>query len=452
MKYLHKNEASSNSENPLEVGVAWFSYMKSTEPDVRRLAEVLDDIRNGRWRREVDALRVIYAEQGKSEAYTKRKEKLPSFYISGTASTAKLMLTHSGLLQVDLDGLGERFSRLRAELENDPHTAAVFTSISGDGIKIAFRLAPLAAPLDKTEHGRAFAAVTAYFEERYGVTPDAQCKNVNRHCLISYDPALFWNEGALPFDWRMFFAGKNEGEEEEGLASCTPNPSNTSLPSSTSSTSATTPTTDTTYQASVEDKLAGRKLRAEYRKKHPEEAQLFEVLVDRLHPATPGERNGILVKLVTYLYRAVCPSLLRDFATKAHTLNPGFYKDPLSEHQAQVEAHFAAVARSYPESLSEQEREFYQTYNAAEQTAFRIVRDFALYTGQATLPPPLFICPAGHLATRLRNGGQASRLLERLRKDGVIEIAIPGTRRMFGVAGKATVYRWCLSSPPSAVR
>jgi hypothetical protein len=31
---------------------------------------------------------------------------------------------------------------------------------------------PLNDPLDKAEHKRAFASVTAYIEERYGVMPD----------------------------------------------------------------------------------------------------------------------------------------------------------------------------------------------------------------------------------------------------------------------------------------
>ena len=443
MHKLHKNEEARNSGDALSVEVAWFPYMKSTEPESRRLVEVLDDIENGVWRSKVEQLRAIYVKEDKRAEYTEKKERLPSFYISGTASEPKKMRTHSGNIQVDIDHLGERFFALRAKLPNDPHAAAVFTSISGHGIKCVFRIQPLDDPYDKAEHKRAFDAVTAYFKQHYDVTPDPQCKNVNRHCLVSWDSDLYRNGAAEPFEWRS--AMRRGDETEEGLSQ------DTHKTTYTSATTQTTCTTDTTYQVSLQDKLAATKLRAAYRKEHPDEAKLFETLVDRLHPATPGKRNAILVKAVTFLYRAVCPELLRDFMKRAYTLNPGYYGDTLSEHEKQVEAHLGSVQKTYPETLSDMEREFYEAYDPAEQAAFRISRDFAFYTKEVSLPPPLFVCPTNHLATRLRNGGQAGRLIERLRKGGVIEIVEPGAQRTLGFRGKATIYRWCLPYPESAV-
>jgi len=97
-------QSSSHDREALATDVAWFPYMKSIAPTARRLSEVLDEIQNGKWGEEVARLRAIRADSGK-KAYNREKERLPSFYISGTAATPTKMLTHTGMMQVDLDDL-----------------------------------------------------------------------------------------------------------------------------------------------------------------------------------------------------------------------------------------------------------------------------------------------------------------------------------------------------------
>ena len=113
MKDLHANQASGNHKDALLVEVAWFRYMKATKPKARRLGEVLDDVQSGAWRVQIERLRVIRAAQGE-DTYNREKEKLPSFYMSGKASTPTKMLTHSSVIQVDLDHLSDRLAAVRA--------------------------------------------------------------------------------------------------------------------------------------------------------------------------------------------------------------------------------------------------------------------------------------------------------------------------------------------------
>ena len=102
----------------MAVKVAWFPSMKSTKPVSRRLEDVLDGIQNGEWQAKIGRLRIILADTGK-DAYNRAKVTLPSFYISGTASTPKEMLTHSGLIQVDLDDLGQQLAPIQINLGSE---------------------------------------------------------------------------------------------------------------------------------------------------------------------------------------------------------------------------------------------------------------------------------------------------------------------------------------------
>ena len=151
MTFLHKNAPSINGEDAQTVDVAWFPYMKSTTPEARRFEHVIDDIQNGRWHNDVARLRTILAEKGK-DVYDQEKVGLPSFYVSGTASDPKTMLTHSGLIQVDLDNLSQRLEEARSQVVTNPYAVAAFTSPSGRGLKVILRLDPLDDPLDKNEH------------------------------------------------------------------------------------------------------------------------------------------------------------------------------------------------------------------------------------------------------------------------------------------------------------
>ena len=449
MKTVQKNEGGGNSGDPLETFVAWFTYMKSKTPAKRRLSRVLDGIQSGVWRADVDRLRVILAERGKA-AYNRKKEKLPSFYLSGTASAPATMLTHSGMVQVDLDGLGEQFAAIRAEVEPDPHAAAVFTSPSGGGLKIAFRLDPFDDPLDKDEHKRAFAAVSAYFVQRYGVTPDPQCKNVNRHCLVSYDPDLFRNPAAIPFDWRNNApaAGEEEGESSSSktplLQDCNP----TRLQDY--------PTTphgqpDAETAAST-NALAALKFQRGIEQSAPGLWTQYLRLVERRHEARGGERNATIIRAVPFLYRALSTPTVRLYMEWFYRVNAHIFKDPLESHLGQVDAMLKSVEVTYAAALSSVEREFWGAFDERGRATFRIARDLALFTGPSAPAPPEFFLSGESLAARhgwFRTDGRpqdeaGARSLRMLVQFHVIGVVAPGRKRIADAKGVPTLYRWLL--------
>ena len=75
----------------------------------------------------------------------------------------------------------------RMELIADEFTYSLFTSPSGDGMKVLIEV-----PKDAKNHKKYFKAL----EEKYYACDefDTSCKNISRVCYESYDPDIFINE------------------------------------------------------------------------------------------------------------------------------------------------------------------------------------------------------------------------------------------------------------------
>src|ERR1035437_4636077 len=103
------------------------AFAKATQSDCK-LAELLADIRTGRYAEPIASIRATYhrvrvdtgdVKQAK-KAVDSAKQRLPSFCMSGTAADRKTPLVHSGFLQIDLDNLGDSLSAVREQVKNDP--------------------------------------------------------------------------------------------------------------------------------------------------------------------------------------------------------------------------------------------------------------------------------------------------------------------------------------------
>ena len=96
--------------------------------------------------------------------------------------------TASGLLVLDFDhvpDVGAARAALLADALLAPELVLLFTSPSGDGLKVLVRTDPTAAHLDN------FRAYAAYVGARYaalGLVPDEAGKDVARACYVPYAP------------------------------------------------------------------------------------------------------------------------------------------------------------------------------------------------------------------------------------------------------------------------
>ena len=168
-------------------------------PKTANIGAILEATRSGLWRAPIEAIRHTYTAtlaatgdtQKAKAAIGEAKKKLPAFCMSGTANSRKEPLEHSGLLQIDLDGLNGNMKTVREKLQADAHIAFCFVSPSGDGLKCGLRI-------DGSRHSDAFTAAQVYFRQRYGLEIDAAVKDRLRLCFVSFDPDAWTNTEAQP--------------------------------------------------------------------------------------------------------------------------------------------------------------------------------------------------------------------------------------------------------------
>ena len=155
---------------------------------------MLSFLRSEKYAKRVDQIRAIENKEYRNEL----KATLPACTPSGTFTyrSAKNLVRHSGLLQVDIDrGENEELLQsvdLREALADLPYIAYCGLSVSGRGY---WALVPLAYP---EKHTQQFAAIEREFAG-YGITLDTKPKNVASLRGYSYDRDAYYNHEATPY-------------------------------------------------------------------------------------------------------------------------------------------------------------------------------------------------------------------------------------------------------------
>lgn len=386
------------------------------------LADILDGIRNGRWRAEVEAVR----RPGLSKAERQEaKKRLPAFMASGTSRGGHKsadLLEHSGVLCLDFDGIGQDAAPvLRDTLAQDRHVMAAFVSPSGEGVKAFLRV-----PADLARHGQAFDAAKAYFAALCGQEVDAKCRDVGRLCFVSFDAGLAINPEAVPLvlpeveELPQVEARKRVDEVEQvphSSESCILNSAYCILHNSTL----------------FED---WPDLKAHYGRN-----------VSRFYNnPQKGQRNSAIVAIAANLFHVVKPSFVLAMLEHYRQEHADVFSDYApADIQREARAMLEGCERSFRAELSEQERLQYLQLAEADQTAFRIARSLSGCESDESTPPPIFHLSCHGLATRLGLFDmEAGRILQRLEKRGIITKIKAGTKRREGQRGLATVWRWML--------
>lgn len=146
---------------------------------------------------------------GDEEGYTHAKRSLPTYIFSGTfrgKAVAANFSVPSGVRILDADKLSkhnETPESVKARLAHDNSIAAVFTSPSGDGVKIIVRVSTVK---DAAESKAEFRKIEAYFQEKHGIVLDETGKDIARLCFTSYDPDAYINYAAEEIDLSGFEA------------------------------------------------------------------------------------------------------------------------------------------------------------------------------------------------------------------------------------------------------
>ena len=122
---------------------------------------------------------------------TDSKMQLKAIMFNGIFSERKDdgLIKHSGLCVLDFDKYpdAKTMAAERKRLIGCPYVYMLFTSPSGNGLKVVIRI----PESDKFEHKRRFEAYKEYIQSDYF---DVANSNVSRVCFESYDPDAYLNE------------------------------------------------------------------------------------------------------------------------------------------------------------------------------------------------------------------------------------------------------------------
>jgi RecA-family ATPase len=111
----------------------------------------------------------------------------------GQLRQRKGLVSHSGLIQVDIDKIAN-VREIKRILTNDPFSFAVIESPSGNGIKIIVKI-----PDDLNKHLETFYALEKYYLLNHKIKIDPSCKDVSRLMFVSHDSDLYLNPNSTPF-------------------------------------------------------------------------------------------------------------------------------------------------------------------------------------------------------------------------------------------------------------
>lgn len=382
------------------------------------IADLLEGIRIGRWKNKIEEVREISNVDGEKAYKEARSKLLECVTISGTFSSRSddSLKCHSGLIAIDLDDLGDNLAATKQKLMKDNTVFCCFVSPSGNGLKV---LHPTDAN-DEATHRVAYQ----HHLERYqalGMKPDTTCRNLSRLCFVSYDPEIWVNPSSPSFLLSASIP-----------AICNLPATNYNLHT----------TLQTTHPYELTAGVQRLKLLKKLEKEDPIIADLYESHVSRRCTPEAGKRNEILSQLVPYWFRAVSGEVAEKLAIHDLEINRGLYEGTIDEHLRSLKGLWEGCEKKYPSELSEVELSYYELLEHHEQTAFRIMRDLAIFhKGEP------FFMSCDQLQHRIGRSCNGHRLRAKMAEFRIIKLIARGQRKEKGLRAKAAFWKWMLPMP-----
>ena len=163
--------------------------LQTEQGHVKDVQWVVDRIRKGE---AADLIKRIRSKAEKKDR-DQLKKGLLSICWSGTfrRRADNHIIDHSGLVCIDFDHV-EDMAGLRDRLTADPYTHVLFTSPSGDGLKVVVRI-----PASVKTHKGSFQALMEYYQvDEF----DSTSSNLSRVCYESADPDIYYNPASSIFE------------------------------------------------------------------------------------------------------------------------------------------------------------------------------------------------------------------------------------------------------------
>lgn len=159
--------------------ISYFAQTRQTTPTkVIPLQQLLDEVRFGTYRQQVEAIRA------NPENKKELKIALPAVTISGVFSqrNAESLVQHSGFIAIDIDNYTDR-----SQIKSDPYTYALFDSVSGSGLCVIVKI-------NADKHKESFQFIQKHYFNSYGIIVDPAPSSVASLRYVSFDPELYQND------------------------------------------------------------------------------------------------------------------------------------------------------------------------------------------------------------------------------------------------------------------
>lgn len=163
-----------------------FKNLYEKAPKFYHVDQVLDLIKTGSSQKDlVEKIRITIDKNDRDEL----KKKLPVILFSGTFTSRRIagLKEYSKIICLDFDNVVD-IPTLSDELKRHPSAYSVFLSPSGTGLKALF-------PVSSEDHNGHIKALFKEFP-----LADKSTKDVCRATFASYDPELWVNNQAVPYD------------------------------------------------------------------------------------------------------------------------------------------------------------------------------------------------------------------------------------------------------------
>lgn len=188
-----QNQTSFQESESKGTQISLFKNCKATNSTPISIDKLFELIRSGQGFKEIIVNLRATDDQNEKD---RLKSLLPAVTLSGLFDKGRKkenLTTYSGLMQIDLDKI-DNITEVRASLEKDKYSFAVFLSPSGNGLKLIVRVS------DKVNnHYNSFLALEKYYKTKYNLQIDKNCKDFTRLMFLSWDESLFINEQAIVF-------------------------------------------------------------------------------------------------------------------------------------------------------------------------------------------------------------------------------------------------------------
>jgi len=184
-------------------------FVQKTED--KPLVDVLEDIKSGIYKDEINDIRKLMDENKEKEADTLKKQLL-GFTTSGTFSNyrkSENLIKYSQYIILDLDKLSDsELERVIPIIRLAPYTYALFISCRGRGVKFIVRVN------SKVEqHKEVYKQVVEYYEQALNVEVDTSGSDYARLCFVSYDENCYINQNADVFEIKNKTENKNKSQK-----------------------------------------------------------------------------------------------------------------------------------------------------------------------------------------------------------------------------------------------